>query len=46
MKIVWSKIATRPSRCACRNIERTSIRVCLVYVAWRPGGGGYLLIRG
>ena len=26
-------ITTRPSRCACRNIECTSIRVCLPYVA-------------
>ena len=29
------KITTRPSRCACRNIECTSIRVCLACVAWR-----------
>ena len=27
------KITTCPSRCACRNIECTSIRVCLPYVA-------------
>ena len=41
------KINTRHSRCACRNIECTSIRVCLAYVPWRPrGGGGYFLIRG
>ena len=33
------KFTTRPSRCACRNIECTSIRVCLAYVAWQPGGG-------
>ena len=29
------KITTRPTRCACRNIECTSIRVCLACVAWR-----------
>ena len=29
------KITTRPSRCACRNIECTSIRVCLACVARR-----------
>ena len=29
------KITTRPSRCACRNIECTSIRVCLACVVWR-----------
>ena len=32
------KITTRPSRCACKNIEYTSISVCLAYVAWQPGG--------
>ena len=34
------KITTCPSCCACRNIECTSIRVCLAYVAWQPMGGG------
>ena len=34
------KFTTRPSRCACRNIECTSIRVCLAYVAWQPGPEG------
>ena len=32
---VGLKITTRSSRCACRNIECTSIRVCLACVAWR-----------
>ena len=40
MKMVWSKNSTRPSRSACRNIECTSICVCLAYVAWQPGRGG------
>ena len=39
------KITTRPSCCACRNIECTSIRVCLAYVAWQPGGGGGLAYK-
>ena len=40
------KINTRPSRCACRNVECTSIRVCsgcvlsLRSMAARGGGGG------
>ena len=41
------KITTRPSRCACRNIECASIRVCLANEAWQPRArGGYFLIRG
>ena len=28
-------ITSRPPRCACRNIECTSIRVCLACVVWR-----------
>ena len=35
MKMVWSKDYASPSRCACRNIECTSIRVCLARVARR-----------
>ena len=52
MKMVWPKdYYSSFSLCMqeYRMYKYSSIRVCLAYVAWQPGGrgaGGYFLIRG